>query len=565
MVINAIQSIKKYKSLQDYSWHKFLNNEEFHEKLNIFYGENGCGKTSICNIFKSVSQNKEFKRAKPEEVEIEIDGNTHKYNGAWDASVARDSILFFDREFVDENVHLGRNRGTQQGEQEQSSGKLIIEFDAEAIKLRDVREKLYLVRKEKEAESQKFEQQNKTALSFGLDEDDEKHFRKYKSKTDTALAKDRETLDGARGDADRKIKEDKKLLKETQEIQAIAAIDEVDDGVEISAQSDYQNLMDFDLREQVKFNAEAALIEKLQQHKAFFERGFEVRKTHPKQCPFCQAKDQEEGIRNIVSIYNGLYDETYKKQRQIFERTKGALVEELKTIEETLKSFDLSSIFIPLKKLSEKYEMKGLYVVAEEEEYRKSPSLKKIVELRRKIETLEKPNKENISVAYTDAAIETEAASKFFDNLRKFVDSKNRIIASFKNENTDAKVAGRIAKNETAVSNLKAELDFITSSKIQKMKNTLDKQKQLDRLNKAFEKARDEHRKAREVYDTYCSDAAFPKILSKIESYFENFRFSFKLKPATSERHTGATKEFPLAFKVLDADGNERDLKGGFI
>ena len=127
MTIQKIQHIKKYKSFRDYSWQPFLNNENFHEEVNILYGENGCGKTSVCNILKSVSQNKNFSRYFPEEVGLLIDDTEYKYeNKLWTSSISNSSILFFDREFVDKNVHTGRDRGTQQGEQEQESGKLII-------------------------------------------------------------------------------------------------------------------------------------------------------------------------------------------------------------------------------------------------------------------------------------------------------------------------------------------------------------------------------------------------------------------------------------------------------
>jgi ABC-type transport system involved in cytochrome c biogenesis ATPase subunit len=67
----------------------------------------------------------------------------------------------------------------------------------------------------------------------------------------------------------------------------------------------------------------------------------------------------------------------------------------------------------------------------------------------------------------------------------------------------------------------------------------------------------------KEKYEEYCSSGAFTKILKRIESYFDNFNFSFKLQLATADRHTGSTKELPFAFKIVDLDGNERDLQEG--
>ena len=156
MKIQKLQKIQRYKSFRDYTWHTFFNTETFHPKINLLYGENGSGKSSLCKILKSVSQNKDFIRYFPEGVKIQIDNTSHEYaNNNWGGRIAKDSILFFDREFVDSNVHLGRDRGTQQDEQEQKSAKLIIEFDAEAIRLRKERDRLIAI---KNVKGNKFEE-----------------------------------------------------------------------------------------------------------------------------------------------------------------------------------------------------------------------------------------------------------------------------------------------------------------------------------------------------------------------------------------------------------------------
>ena len=54
MKLKSIKKIKGYKSFQDFSWKPFLNNETFHDEVNIIYGENGSGKSSIVNILKNV-------------------------------------------------------------------------------------------------------------------------------------------------------------------------------------------------------------------------------------------------------------------------------------------------------------------------------------------------------------------------------------------------------------------------------------------------------------------------------------------------------------------------------
>jgi len=100
MKLKSIKKVKKYKSFQDFTWQSFFNNETFHDDINILYGENGSGKSCICNILKSVSQNKNFiPEYKPEEVCLLFDDGERKYPAnpdEWDKRKDEDDILFFD-------------------------------------------------------------------------------------------------------------------------------------------------------------------------------------------------------------------------------------------------------------------------------------------------------------------------------------------------------------------------------------------------------------------------------------------------------------------------------------
>lgn len=188
MKIKFIKRIKKYKCFQDFSWHKFFNNETFSEEVNLLFGENGSGKTAICNILKSVSGIKDFWKYFPEETHLCIDNKKYSYsNNVWNEKIDEGNILFFDKEFVDKNVHLGHDRGTLQDEQEQASGKIVIEFDSEAINLRSVREKFKKVRDEAEEKLKKFSADNKSILEFYLSDEETNFFQKFKNKTEKEI------------------------------------------------------------------------------------------------------------------------------------------------------------------------------------------------------------------------------------------------------------------------------------------------------------------------------------------------------------------------------------------
>jgi wobble nucleotide-excising tRNase len=565
MKLKAIKKIKQYKSFQEFTWQPFFNSERFHDDVNILYGENASGKSSICNILKSVSQNKSFDpKHKPEEICLQFDDGDYKFaedSDKWDKIKNEDDILFFDREFVDKNIHLGHKRGTQQNEQEQRSGEMIIEFDEKAIDLRSAREKTKIGKDNEEKILQRFQQENSDILNSSLTNEEDRLFKKYKDESKEKVTEIKSQLASGKKATEKKLETDQTSQKKVSDIQnSIKEINNEEVNIFLSDYKNYQDVFNFDLKEQVKIEAEQVLIEKLQLHKDFFETGFEIRKNHPTECPFCQSKTQEENIKKVVQAYNDIFDETYKKQLQQFESNKQNFIKELETIREEVEGFDLNSIFLELKNLDQKYKIKDIYTVDEEKKYKK-PQRKKINELIIEIKKLKKPNKENIKSLFDELVKEFELIKNFFSDISKFVKSKNKIILKFKLENTDEKLQKRITENSAKINEIEQQLTFFSEKKIEIQKKKELKEKELKVLQKKFEAVETVYKNAKADYEKYCSDEVFTKPLKKIEEYFKNFNFSFKLELKTEK--TRNKSEFPFAFKVLDSGGNERDLKEG--
>ena len=76
MKLLKIKSIKNYKSFSDFSWDKFCkncsNNEQVLTDYSVIFGENGSGKSSVCDILKNLSQIQDFPNTSPDLAEIEI-------------------------------------------------------------------------------------------------------------------------------------------------------------------------------------------------------------------------------------------------------------------------------------------------------------------------------------------------------------------------------------------------------------------------------------------------------------------------------------------------------------
>ena len=187
--------------------------------------------------------------------------------------------------------------------------------------------------------------------------------------------------------------------------------------------------------------------------------------------------------------------------------------------------------------------------------------MKELKELSGKITKLAKPNKENIQELYTKVKSEYEAIESFFKAISDFVEQKNKLITKFKTDNTDEKLQARIASSGKRIAEIEKELVFINGNKIKEQQKKEQKEKDQKALQDVFATLKTEYEKALKEYEDHCSTTAFSNLLSKIQDYFKNFNFSFKLEPKTAP--TGNKTEFPFAFKVLDFEGNERDFKEG--
>lgn len=565
MKLKKIKSLKDYKSFQEFSWNRYFNSDLFHEDVNILFGENGSGKSSICTLLKSICGLKEIDKYKPKEACLVFDKKEHKYiseDSSWDHSLEKSDILFFDREFVHTNVHLGHKRGTQQGEQEQESGKMIIEFDSEAIHLRSIRDKLKLKREKSDEVEKEYRVENNDRLTFNLNEEDEKIFESHNKKSKEELKKLKTQLDQEFKKLQTSLLSDIASESKSSEIQSINLIEEIPSVSNFSDYETYQSVFDFDLKDEIKKSSEDTLITKIKQNKEFFQSGINLREEHPKQCPFCQSSEEEENVKKILDLYNNIYDDTYNIKKIQFDENRDSLCEEIRTIIDELKNLNLNELFLSLKDIEEKFKITNIYSIEIESQYKK-PKTNKLKNILDKLLILSTPNSENINILYVSALKEFEEINEFFSRVNKLIIDKNIIIGDFKSDNTSTLLSKRISENTIKKDCVENEINFINQNKINLQKEKEKAISKLESLELESKKAKEDFRKARLEYEDYCSNEAFSSLLTRIESYFKKFNFSFTISIDTERRLTGSTKEFPFAFKVLDSDGHERDLKEG--
>ena len=565
MKLKKIDKIVKYKSFENFRWCKYFNNLNLHEDINIFFGENGSGKSSICNILKSVSQNKSFvKKQIPKEICLKFDDGDFSFKcdtSLWNKTKPTDDIIFFDREFIHENIHLGNTRDTRKEGQGQKSGKMSIELDREAIRLRQRSQESEQKKKDIQKKLQDFEKTNEEILDFELSEKEKVLYEQYKDKTNDEINSIKSELHGERKELEDSIKSDEDIQKKIEKIQStVKEITNPINNISISDYKEYQDIFNFKFKEKAKENSEKDLIEKIKSNKDFFKQGIEIRKNRQSKCPFCQSENVEHNVEKILRVYNNIYDTTYQEQLQKFETQKQLLIKELDKIIAHINDYDLSSLFRKLKKLQEDFKIPEIYRVKDEQQLTK-PSISEIKYLKEILENLQKPNKENIQTLFGKVKNEFDNLVDFFNSIHDYISEKNKIIVKYKSENTEEKVKIRIKNNNVKLEDIDNTIKFFTDNLTEKQTRKEIKEKELSELKEQFGKAKNQYESAKKDYETYCSTEIFENKIDKMKEYFEKFNFNFHL--SLNEQSRGNKKEFPFSFKVLDKDDNERDFKEG--
>ncbi len=574
MVIKSIKRIKNYKSFIEFEWERFFNKNvsdtryfayKQNRKANIIYGENGSGKSSICEIIKNIVGDYEFPEDhSPEMIEIDFDKVTRTYSKdkGWsiadedlkpnkkpdnDSKEEKKEILVFDREFVRKNVHVANIRSGGKGEPGQNSSELLIMFDENAIKL------------EKEMETKKndikdLEKQYADVKNFTLSDDEQRVYEKVKEKAEEELKTIKHAYGKYKNNAENKLKEQNKNLSNISELHKnLIEIPFVKKSVIISNLSKYEDLFCFDLKTIAKDTADKELVKLITDHSEFFKTGIKIREEHKTKCPFCQSEHVESNVKKVIDAYNAIYDEEYNKQLKNFVVKRQELNNELSLIREQLEKFDIQNTFDILNDYDRSYDIANLYKSEEKNQYRK-PVLTELKKMEEVIEKLDKPDNRDISTEYQELKREVKKVKSYWSEVETFIEGKNRLIENFKKENTDENLSNQIKRNKKSLECYNTVISLLSD-------NRIGKQKRKEEYDEKKNVLDDEHSKAKEKFETYCKDGCFENALERMMCYLKEFDVNFTLE--LDDISLGTRIKKPFIFNIVDPSGETRKLEKG--
>lgn len=566
MQLRQIVSIKQFKSFIDFNWNTFCKNKVGTIvplcSFNLFYGENGAGKSSICEILKDLSHHTNFQETPPSFTEIELiddDGNRaiRKFeNGNWNSKQEKNSILFFDKEFVDENVHTNGIRSNEKNRHSQNSGELIIQLDATA---NDYRFKI----KVKNDELADFERSNHSKINQVFTDTEKELYDKHKKITDKAktslIEKEKEILD--KGNKETKRLETLKL--QSDKISSIIAPTEISLERVLSGVDTYQELFSRKLEEAAQEDTSEAFKDHIKKHRSFVESGLEILKLSEGKdvCPFCLQPLSN--ARDTIKAYSEFFNEAYKRQKQKLIDDISGLKKELEEIRDEVEGLPskLSTIFDSLEKLDTDYAISNLYDPKKKEEITKSfevlkQSHSQFFGLLEKIENLKKID--NTSVDFLDdynaILFFIKTATTKLESLNKLINAASIKINEFKKKYSDPNTIQKEMEVEAlGIKEATALIDFFE-------KGAFSKIKEWSELHQKKEAIKDELSTLKAERDKYLTEKAPEIVLNKMTETLERFNLSFKLQSNPISRPTSG---FPFSFKVVDETGKVRDIKNG--
>ena len=303
MQVRKIKAINRYKSFADFRWEKFCKNknqeESVLEKFTIIFGENGSGKSAICDVLKSVSQNQEFKNISPTSAEIEINnsGNTQIYkyeNESWERQTNKKSFLFFDVEFINANVHTHgvRSNNLKQGGHTQNAGKLIINLDERANNLKETVYK-------KKGKLEELQSSCADVLEKKFTEKDKEFFDAYKDTDDKTkqekLTKFQEELEILTTDLSRL----EKVKNKHASINRLSAVNQVVFSNSLSPKETFSELFARQIKEKAQDKTDEAIKTHFTKYKQFIEyaTGYIPENYVDENCPLCMQP-----LRNAAEV-----------------------------------------------------------------------------------------------------------------------------------------------------------------------------------------------------------------------------------------------------------------------
>lgn len=568
MKVIRFNSIKNYKSFGDFSWTKFCKRQDKQgncvvpqmTKFSVFFGENGSGKSSLCDILKNLSVHKDFQTS-PESAEVAVEDNGVEdvlsfASGKWDKSLPSTSTLFFDIDFINSNVHTNgvRSNNLQSGAHTQNSGKLIIDLDQNANELNSA------VTKAKE-EIDTFDKTNCSLLELKPTEKEAKLFDEYVKDQKIDIEALLSELGIKKDKLVKEIATLEKLQKKSSEIQKIQIPSTLAIRFSLSDLKTYKELFERIIEKNVNIEVDQKIKNHFEKHALFIEEA----KNHipdnylESECPICMQPLKN--AKSVIEYYRAVFDKTFEtNKKKYLEDISDKLAElnGIKTFVESLER-DVIRVFSTYESIKNDYELEDVYKIEDKSRVLgliESIDSKSVANLLGSLDGLKQIDKKPTDPTEDHVRIVKliEWINTIISELNKIIQEKNKLVEALKTKYLDlSKIQIDLAEAKKQLSDCEERIEFLAKDKLTqliKLKDLVAKRQILVEAKKTCEKERDD----------YITLKVPENIINKMIAVLDKFNLNFTVEPF---RSSASTRDYAFAFKIKDKQGKEREIKDG--
>lgn len=340
-MIKKINQIKNVLSYSFFNWdefnkHSFTNRQGnlipfdgAFEKRNILFGENCSGKSNLIKIFKSLNESDnrilEKHRDLPSDQQKIIiarsNGSNLEYDGtSWTDESLKNKFLFFDKYFIEHNVHsVGLEEHNTPERKQQRGGSIIylgnfIKYNEEINKINEIR--INISSKNERFRIEINDKLDNTITTYNSANDTNITIYKLNlglSKVqDHIKSLDIETFSKLRDNLKNKKEELRKINKAIADKSNLSKLSELDKITqELSLTIDPCHLFSFTVSKGVE-----ETLQKISSKKDFVETGVRLVKDGGINCPFCEQKIKNGAYLPIITQYQQIFDKSFDARKQ---------------------------------------------------------------------------------------------------------------------------------------------------------------------------------------------------------------------------------------------------------
>lgn len=323
MMIKKLNHIDNVFSYHKYDWDCFHNhcNDAFFSQINLIFGENGNGKTSLINIFKnlngeviSLDKHRDINEDKQSIIITLKDDSVIEFNGEyWTNSSFSGKFVIFDKFFIEQYVHSLGCDASDNVSRRQQRGKNIVylgnfhNYNMEIEKILNL--KNIIIEKnrsfKKSYENKIFDNLKNTSISIKEINQPDFEFKLY-SLNKSLIPELEKKLESAIKEKDNL----NKIIADSDKIINIPFLKPCEKVNEINFEK-IKDFFSFSISSNVK-----SIIEKIESKKDFIRMGLPYIMDNPEKCPFCERLLENEQDKERFRIFIDLFDTTFQINEQ---------------------------------------------------------------------------------------------------------------------------------------------------------------------------------------------------------------------------------------------------------